>query len=88
MCTIIGSSRRDCVLMILFQLYGSRAGLFEGGLFWVGHYDPTPPPPPPPRKKNNFISEEELIQYKCNLIQFLSNISEIIPGQKADDMIL
>ena len=41
--------------------------------------------PPPPL---NFISEEELIQYKCNLIQFLSNISEIIPGQKADDIIL
>ena len=55
---------------------------FEGDLFWVGHYDPLPSPP------LNFISEDELIQYKCNLIQFLSNISEIIPGQKADDIIL
>ena len=54
---------------------------FEGDLFWVGHYDPPPSP-------LNFISEEELIQYNCNLIQFLSNISEIIPGQKADDIIL
>ena len=34
--TIIGSSGRDCVLIILFQLYGSKAGLFEGNLFWVG----------------------------------------------------
>ena len=54
-----------------------RVALFEGNLFGVDQYDlPT------------FILEEELIQYKCNLIQFLSNISEIIPGQKADDIIL
>ena len=39
MCTIIGSSGRECVLIILFQLYGSKAGLFEGDLFWVGQYD-------------------------------------------------
>ena len=38
--TIIGSSGRDCVLTILFQLYGSKAGLFEGNLFWVGQCDP------------------------------------------------
>ena len=25
--------------MIVFQLYGSKAGLFEGNLFWVGQYD-------------------------------------------------
>ena len=31
-CTIIGSSGRDFVLMILFRLYGSKAGLFEGSL--------------------------------------------------------
>ena len=31
--------RRDCVLIILFQLYGSNTGVFEGNLFWVGHYD-------------------------------------------------
>ena len=40
----------------------------------------TPPP--------TFILEEELIQYKCNLMQFLSNISEIIPSQKAADIII
>ena len=40
MCTITGSFRRDCVLIILFQLHGSKAGLFEGNLFWVGQYDP------------------------------------------------
>ena len=33
-------SRRDCVLIILFQLYGSKVGLFQGNLFWVGQYDP------------------------------------------------
>ena len=37
---IIGSSERDCVLIILFQLYGSKAGLFDSTLFWVGQYDP------------------------------------------------
>ena len=39
MCTVIGSSGRDCVLIILFQLYGTKAGFFEGNLFWVGQYD-------------------------------------------------
>ena len=56
MCTIIGSSGRDCVLIILFQLYGSRAGHFEGD-FQVGECDPQ-----------TFILEEELIQYKYNLM--------------------
>ena len=37
--TIIGSSGRDCVLIILFQLYGCKAEPFEDSLFWVGHYD-------------------------------------------------
>ena len=41
--TIIGSSGRDCVLIIFFQLYGSRAGLFEDDLFWVGHYESPQP---------------------------------------------
>ena len=48
--TTIGSFRRDCILVIFFQLYGSKAGLFEGNLFWVGQYDPL-----------TFILEEELI---------------------------
>ena len=51
-CSVIGSSERDCVLIILFELYGSKAGLFESNLFWVGHYDPL----------STFILEE-LIQY-------------------------
>ena len=37
---ITGFSRRDCVLIILFHIYGSEAGIFEGNLFWVGQYDP------------------------------------------------
>ena len=37
--TIIGSSGRDCVLIILLQLYDSKAGLFENNLVWVGQYD-------------------------------------------------
>ena len=40
--TILGSSGKDCVLIILFQLYGSRIGLFESDFFWVGQYDPHP----------------------------------------------
>ena len=38
--TIIGSSGRDCVLIMLFQLYGSKTGLFEGNLFWMDQYYP------------------------------------------------
>ena len=34
------------------------------------------------------IMEEELIQYKHNLMQLLSNLSEIIPSQKTADIIL
>ena len=53
MCIIVGSSGRNCVLIILFQLYGSKTGLFESNLFWVGQYDnmtisPPPPHPTPP----------------------------------------
>ena len=43
MCTIIGSSERDCVLIILFQFFGSKAKLFEDNLLWVSQYDPLPP---------------------------------------------
>ena len=37
---IIGSSGRDCVLVIGFQFNGSTTGLFESNLFWVDQYDP------------------------------------------------
>ena len=40
--TIIGSSERDCVLTILFQLYGYKARNFVGNLFWVGQYNSQP----------------------------------------------
>ena len=36
MSSIIGSSGRDFVLIILFQFYGSKDGLSESYLFWVG----------------------------------------------------
>ena len=49
--TIIGSSRRDCVLIIPFQLYGSKAGPFKDSLFWVGQYD-LPHPQPSYYEKN------------------------------------
>ena len=42
--TIITSFRRDCVLIVLlsyFSFNGSKVGLFEGNLFWVGQYDPA-----------------------------------------------
>ena len=41
--TTIGSSGRDYVLIVLFQLYGTNAGLFEDNLFWVGQYDHPQP---------------------------------------------
>ena len=41
--TIIGSSGRYCVLIILFQLYINKPGLFEDNLFWVGQYDHPQP---------------------------------------------
>ena len=47
--TIIGSSGRDSALV---QIYASKAGLFEGNLFWVGYYDPP-----------TFKLVEELTQY-------------------------
>ena len=31
--TAAGFSGRECILIILFQLYGSRAGLLEDDLF-------------------------------------------------------
>ena len=40
--TIIGSSGRDCVLIILILLYGSKAGHFEGNLIMMGQYDNQP----------------------------------------------
>ena len=43
-------------------------GLFEGYLFWVGQHD-----------SQTFILEEKLTQWLYNLIQFLSNLSKIIP---------
>ena len=33
--TIVGSPGRNFVLIILFQLQGSKSGLFESNLFWV-----------------------------------------------------
>ena len=48
---ILGSSGSDCVLVILFELYGFQVGLFQGNLFWLGQYDLT------------LILEEKLIQY-------------------------
>ena len=35
-------SRRDCGLIVSFQIYGSAAGRFESNLFWEGQYDPPP----------------------------------------------
>ena len=51
--TIIGSSKGDCVLIILFPLYGSIARPFECNLFRMCQwYDPS-----------TCILEEKLIQY-------------------------
>ena len=79
--TIIGSSGGDCVLMIVFQIYGSKAGLFESNFYWVGQCDPPLPP-------STLVLEEELTQYQYNLIQFSSNQSKIILSLKTANIIL
>ena len=33
-----------CFNYLISPLYGSKVGLFEGNLFWVAQYKPTPPP--------------------------------------------
>ena len=71
----MGSFGREYVLIILFQLYGSEAGLFESNLFWVVHkYDPSP-------RSLNFH-----IERRTNPI--LRNLFKIIPSQKTTDIIL
>ena len=39
---IIVHLKKVYVLFILFPIYDSKAGLFEGNLFWVGQSDPQP----------------------------------------------
>ena len=74
--TIEGSSGKDCVLIILFQLYGSKAGLFEGNLFRMGqdsrHHHPVPNLHIGRTTKPTLIYQQ----------QFLGNSSIIIPSQK------
>ena len=77
--TIIGSGRK-CVLVILFQLYDCRVGLFQGDLFWgMGG-------------GGEGVSMTPKLSYwnKVNpiLIQFLSNLCKIILSQKTSDIIL
>ena len=56
---------------ILFQLYGSKAGVFEDNLFWEGKYDPPPLSNLHIERafgegqcdNPTFILKEELIQY-------------------------
>ena len=40
--TIIGSSGRYCVFIMLFPLDRSKAGLIQDNLFHVGQYDSPP----------------------------------------------
>ena len=42
MCTILGSSGSDCVLIVLFQLYGFKTELFKSNLFWMSQYESQP----------------------------------------------
>ena len=76
--TIVGSSRRDCVLQLsYFNFMALKLGSLK--VIYSGWVSMIPPP--------IFILKEELIQYKSNLIKLLSNLSEMIPGQKADDIV-
>ena len=76
--TILGSSRRDCVLIILFQLYDSKSGPFAGNLFGVSVWHSPPPPPPPPTnlqigRRTNPI----FIQHNTILKQPIQNNSKL-----------
>ena len=76
--TVIGSSGRSHVLMILFSLYGlKKAGLFDGNLFWVGHSITASLP-------TSILEEEQ----KYDLMKFLSSLSKIISSQETVDAIL
>ena len=66
---IICSPGRDCVLIILFQPCGSKAGLFESMLFWVGQYDH-------PHKLRIGRRNSPILIWFYNLIQFLNNLSK------------
>ena len=77
--TILGSSRRDCVLIILFQLYDSKSGPFEGNLFWVSvwHSPPPPPTPPPTNLQIGRRTNPILIQHNTILKQPIQNNSKL-----------
>ena len=70
----IGSSGRDCVLFILFQIYGSRAGLFEGDLFWVGQY--------------GSVSTNKTLHYLQTVLYFLNRTSVLVSVKLAIFFIL
>ena len=71
--TILGSSRRDCVLIILFQLYDSKSGPFEGNLFWVSVWHSPPPTNLQIGRRTNPI----LIQHNTILKQPIQNNSKL-----------
>ena len=75
--TIIGSPGRDCILIILFQVYGSRDGVFEGYFILEGQYD-----------HQNFHIGRKTNTILIYLNTFLSNLSKLIPSQKTADIIL
>ena len=72
--TIIGFSERDWVLIILFQFYGTKAGLFDGDLLQVGQYESL-----------NLHTGRKTTPV---LVYNLSNLSKIIPRQKTADIVL
>ena len=53
MYTVIGSSERDCVLVILFQLYGSKAGFLK--VIYCGWVNMTPQPSYTGRRTNPIL---------------------------------
>ena len=74
--TITGSSGRDCVLIILFQLYCPKVRQFDVTFSgWVSKFSPS---------QSSYLKKS-----KCNinnLIKFLSNLSKI--SQKTATIIL
>ena len=73
--TIIGSPGRKCVLIILFQLYGSKTGFLK--VIYSGQVNMTPPPSHP--------SPNLHIGRRTNPI--LSNLSNNSKSENADIML-
>ena len=70
----LGSSGRDCVLIILYQHYGRKTGLFEICFFWVGQYEVKKVKVKKPPKLKEIVKTKEV---KIHIFWDLMNFDEI-----------